>query len=678
MQHGDPRLLTLRDLLPGRVLQGTRGARYHVKERIGEGGQGWVFTASWDEPDGFLVIVKVLRPDAITAESLSRFDREAQVLRMLGQAGRPNPHIVRFFDHASTKLPSPLGGDPIELRYTVLEYVRGSTLEQVLAQGRGMGLALDRVRRIGRQVTLALEDVHAQKIVHRDLKPSNVLLANEGGTEVAKVTDFGLVKIVDISFGKTTALAGASLGYAPPEQFEQGNRRVGPRTDVFSFAAILFEMISGARAFPYGDGENPLIIVTRLLNGPRPSLAKAGGAIAPELAQRRDILDRLDAVLKRATSAEPGDRQASVGELWAEVEPLLRSVSERRSVAPGSMEAPAASGGPGASSANANLYETLETTTQQGAQVDVDPKLGNPAAWTWRVRVPSVRGGAARAAAFDSKGEAAIAIGSAGLLRWSGGTWTRVTEPSEIDTRLVRGATWLRGGEVIVFGARGLAVRLTQSAGAEVWDMPDKEVTFLGAHADPQGTVTLVGERPSRRDPRASGPSATVGAIAQFARGKLSLISDAVQCTRLRGVTRLRSGVVVACGDWGSLVRLELGVAEHVGSVCGGHLHAIVSMPDGGALTVGAGGHALSLNTRLQAQLEAVQTTRDLVALGLDPGQVAWAGSAQARLLRRTGGSWVRMSGELGLPSSVVTLWVSPRAVRAICDDGAIVEGSVA
>jgi len=672
MQPVDPRLLALRDLLPGRVLEGTRGARYHVRERIGEGGLGWVYTAAWDEPGGFLVIVKLLRPDAVTVESLARFEREAQVLRMLGQAARPNPHIVRFFDHASATLPGPHGGDPVELRYTVLEYVRGQTLETVLAQNRNVGLTLDRTRRIGRQVALALSDVHAHKIVHRDLKPSNVLLANEGGTEVAKVTDFGLVKVVDVSLGKTTALAGASLGYAPPEQFEQGNRRVSARTDVFSFAAMLYEMLTGVRAFPYGDGENPLVIVTRLLNGPRPSLAHTRGTLPPDLTQQRDLLERLDAIIVRATAAEPNERHASIDELWGEVEPVLRGASERRSFAPPAGDAATAS-------RQAGLLETLETTHQQAAP-EGDAKLSNPAAWNWRVRVPPVRAGAAKAAAFDASGEAAVTVGSAGLLRWAGAGWTQVALPPELDVRLLRGVTWLRPGEILLYGARSTAVRLVPGAGLEPWQMPDHEVTFLGAHADPQGTVTLVGERPARRAVRGGGQATTMGTIAQFARGKLTIVSDASACARLRAATRLRSGVVVACGDWGAIVRLELGVAEHVGSVCGGHLHAIAATADGGALTVGAGGHALSLSPRLQAQLEAVQTTRDLFSLAVDGSGCAWAGSAQARLLRRTptaGASWVRMSGELGLQSSVVALWVTPRAVRAICDDGAVVEGIV-
>src|SRR2546421_2293226 len=107
MQPIDPRLLALRDWLPGQVLRGTGGAQYHLRERVGEGGQGWVFRASWDEPEGYAVIVKVLRPDVVTPESFARFEREAQVLRMLGQATRPNPHVVRFFDHATARLCSP-------------------------------------------------------------------------------------------------------------------------------------------------------------------------------------------------------------------------------------------------------------------------------------------------------------------------------------------------------------------------------------------------------------------------------------------------------------------------------------------------------------------------------------------------------------------------------------------
>ncbi|MGA7123035.1 MAG: protein kinase [Polyangiaceae bacterium] len=688
MQPLDSRLIALRDWLPGQVLRGTQGGRYHVRERVGEGGQGWVFSANWDDPNGYLVIVKVLRPDAVTPEALVRFQREAQVLRMLGQAPRPNPHIVRFFDHATARLSAPSGGEPLELPFTVLEYVRGPTLEQVLEPGRGAAMALDRTLRIARQIVLALEDVHAHKIVHRDLKPSNVLLATEGGAEVARVTDFGLAKVFDIGLGRTTSLAGATLGYAPPEQFEQGNRRVSSRTDVFSFSAILYEMLTGVKAFPHGDGENPLVVVTRLLNGSRPSLLKTRGVLPRELAMRPDIVERLDALICRATAAEPSDRHPSIGALWGAVEPLLREASMRPTPPQGApaKEAdiptaldlpPPAAGAPRVGLVPAQARESIDSKSRlPAAPAEKGQKRSSAETWTWRIRVPPMGSGALRAAVFDTGGEAAVAVGAAGLLLWERSGWTRSPAFSEVDPRSVLGLAWLRPGDLIAFGSGGFAGRLVLGVGLEPWPLPDSEITFLGAHVDPPGTmVTLVGERPALRVGR--GPRegrSTFGVVAQFSRGKLALLCDVRACARLRGVTRLGSGEIVACGDVGSLVRVELGVSEYLGSVCAGNLHSIAALPEG-AVTIGAGGHALALGRRLEPQLEPVQTTRDLLALAVDSNGVAWAGSAKARLLRRSAGSWIRMSTELGLSSSVVALWAAPSVVRAVCDDGAVVEG---
>jgi serine/threonine-protein kinase len=678
MAATDARLLALRDVLPGRVLRGTQGASYYVRERLGEGGQGWVFAANWNEPDGYRVVVKVLRPDVISVEALSRFEREASVLRLLGQAARPNPYVVRYFDHAKDSIASPGGGEPIGISFTVIECVSGPTLEQTLLDQRGAPLLLERTRRIGGHISLALTDVHAHNVVHRDLKPSNVLLATEGGMETAKVTDFGLVKATALGFGRTVALAGATLGYAPPEQFERGNDRVTARTDVFSYAAMLYEMLTGAPAFPWSDGENPLVIVTRLLNGPRPILSKTRGALPPELVARPDLVEKLDGIFARATAAEPGDRPASVAELWGSIEKVLRAALEKPSAPPPAARPPAAPTPPPltavAPDRSARSPESLpvDRTARESAPPPNEShvRITSPANWYWRVRTPPLGPGKVSGAIVDPSAERAFVSGSGGFLSWQAQGWSWATPPPA-EPGSVRGLIWLRQGELLAFGTRGFVARIQPGAGIDVWGAPDREVTFHAAHVDNGGTVTLVGDRPART------PAGSVGVVAQFSRGRLAMLAETPTCSGLRGVAQLTSGALIACGTWGSLVRVEAGTAQLVGAICAGHLLAIAALPDGGAVTVGAGGHALSLSPKLAPQLEAVQTTRDLLSLAVDSHGVAWAGSAQARLLRRSGGSWVRMSGELGLGSSVVALGVGPHSIRAVCDDGAVIEGAV-
>jgi serine/threonine protein kinase len=704
----------LRDSLAGRVLRGSGDVTYHLRECIGEGGQGWVFRANWDDPSGHVVIVKVLRPDVVGTETLKRFKREADVLRMLSTQGRPNPYIVRFYDHAVAQVPSPYGAEPLTLPFTVLEYVDGTTLEKVLSDQKGRGLPAERTRRLLRQISQALDIVHAQKVVHRDLKPSNILLATEAGTEIAKVTDFGLVKLVEMNLQRTAALAGASLGYAPPEQYEQGNQRVSPRTDVFSLAAVAFEMLSGKPAFPFNEGENPLLIVTRILNGPRPTLMRNRNALAPELESATTLIEALDRELTKALASDVNARHESVMEFWKAIEPPLRAASDDQRPPPRSKVnaydvtariqnsadhlPPAHQNGSGVQIrssggllANAG---SVAPPMQAGTPAHLRPtpapsspdrvseaQAASPAAWQWTVLTTALAPNSIRGAVFRAAGDAAVAVSSTGLMRWERGAWMPASLPAHVPRASIRGLRWLADGSVLFFGENGLVGRIAPNGAASLWRVPDNEITFLGAHAEASGTTTLVGERPYRGAAARSVPGATAGVVAQFSGDRVTIVSDAINTTRLRGVTRLSSGVLVACGDWGVIVRIELGVVEHVGTICGGHLASISPLPDGGAVTVGVGGHALSLTPKLEAQLEAVQTTRDLLSLTTTEDGQAWAGSAVARLLRRTTAAtpgWVRMSGDIGVTSSMIALWASIRSVRAIGDDGAVVEGRLA
>jgi serine/threonine-protein kinase len=696
----DPRLVALRDALPGMVVKGSGRVSYHLRGCIGEGGQGWVFTANWDEPGGFVVIVKVLRPDAYNADTLARFKREAEVLQMLSQQAQPNPHVVRFFDHAHVNVRHPVSGEVIALPFTVLEYVSGVTLEQVLLD-TPRGLPIERTRRILRQVSMALEMVHGHRVVHRDLKPSNILLASQPGGEVAKVTDFGLVKLVDVGLQRTATLAGATLGYAPPEQYEQGNRRVSARTDVFSLSAIAYEMLTGRPAFPYADGENPLLIVTRIMNGPRPSILRDSPAsdaaqLAPELKRRPDLAAAIDAQLQRALSPDPNDRHASIEEFWNSIEPAMRaaigpSVPPARvdfgETLPADTEAVPGVGSRAYPSGGSIPVQSIPLPSvhlpsrsappmSQGGIVSRAPgsDLTTPSQWKWRVVVPPVRPGIVRSAVFQADGKP-VAVGPQGIARLTDNQWSAVSIPPNLMMRFVRGVTWLPEGDLLLYGDVGTVLRLTRAGLPVAFAKPDNEAALYGALVDAAtDTIILVGQRSSGGSVERTTSTDRVGYVAVYVGGRIAHAADAAPAGKLSSVARL-AGTFVAVGDKGALVRIERNRVQYMRSVCGGDLYAMAPMLDGTCVAVGAGGHALRITAQGDAQLEAVQTTRDLMCVAVSEEGIAWAGS-QARVLRRTIDSWVRMSGDLGIDSTIVALHVrSPREVCAVCDDGAVLDG---
>jgi hypothetical protein len=210
----------------------------------------------------------------------------------------------------------------------------------------------------------------------------------------------------------------------------------------------------------------------------------------------------------------------------------------------------------------------------------------------------------------------------------------------------------------------------------EILSPPDRQASFHGAHVDElSSTILFVGERPLQG--RGVRPGATVGTALSTTDGRVSALIDVANSTRLNAVARVLSGALVACGDWGALGRIDGETGRFLASICNGHLLALAALSDGGAVTVGAGGYALYLTPRLEPKLEAVQTTKDLGCVTVGPDGTPWAGAGQARVLRRTESSWVRMTPDMGIASNVLALWAGERVVRAICDDGSVIEGQL-
>jgi len=236
---------------------GSRLGAYEVVSLLGEGGMGQVYRAR-DTKLHRDVALKIL-PDAFALDDdrIARFRREAQVLAALN-----HPHIAQIHG-----LEEATG-----TQFLVLELVDGESLDKRIARGR---IPVDEALGIAKQIAEALEAAHEKGIIHRDLKPANIALTRDGQV---KVLDFGLAKAIDNGNGGSLDVmnsptitspamlssVGVILGtaaYMSPEQAK--GRPADKRSDVWAFGCIVFEMLTGHRAFAGEDVSDTLASVLR-------------------------------------------------------------------------------------------------------------------------------------------------------------------------------------------------------------------------------------------------------------------------------------------------------------------------------------------------------------------------------------------------------------------------------
>jgi eukaryotic-like serine/threonine-protein kinase len=262
---------------------------YEILSAIGAGGMGEVWKARDTRLDRIVAI------KTIHGTFSERFEREARAISALN-----HPHICALYDV----------GEHDGAGYLVMEYVEGSPLKGPLP--------LDHALKYGAQICDALDAAHRKGIVHRDLKPDNILLTKAG----VKLLDFGLAKDVgpakvgphvlreDAELAATKALTGAHviLGtpqYMAPEQIE--GRDADARTDLFAFGCVLYELLTGQKAF---DGKTPSSTMAAILaTEPRP-LRELQPVTAPAL----------ERIVKRCLAKDPDDRWQTARDLRAELE----------------------------------------------------------------------------------------------------------------------------------------------------------------------------------------------------------------------------------------------------------------------------------------------------------------------------------------------------------------------
>ncbi|HSC90397.1 MAG TPA: protein kinase [Gaiellaceae bacterium] len=268
--------------------------RYRVERRLGEGGMARVDLARDVELDR-LVAVKVLAEHlADDPELRERFLREGRLAARLA-----HPHVVAVYD----------AGEERGLPYLVMEYVDGETVGE-LARRRGRLPAREAVE-LAAQALTGLEHAHASGLVHRDVKPGNLLVRRDG---TLKIGDFGIARAIELS-GLTEA--GTVLGtaaYLAPEQAR--GEQVGPAADVYSLAAVLYELLTG---------RPPREISSLAELGDR-----AQEPVRPVRDLRPDVPPAVEEAVMRALAARP-EHRPSAAELRAELSggaPVERAAAE--------------------------------------------------------------------------------------------------------------------------------------------------------------------------------------------------------------------------------------------------------------------------------------------------------------------------------------------------------------
>lgn len=247
---------------------------YVIRERIGAGGMGVVYRAQQPSIRRDVVLKVLTTGLAGDQNMLDRFDREVEMIARL-----EHPHILPVYEFGQVR------GEP----YIVMRFLPGGTLFELLESG---AYTRRELLRILDQVAQALDYAHDHGVVHRDLKPANILLDGLGN---AYLGDFGLAKTVEGSHDLTAT--GSLLGtpsYMSPEQVR--GAKLDRRSDIYSFAIVVYEALSGQRPF---EAETPMAVLDKHLTGrPRP-IHSLDHTLGPAV----------DAVLQQAMSKDPAQRQ---------------------------------------------------------------------------------------------------------------------------------------------------------------------------------------------------------------------------------------------------------------------------------------------------------------------------------------------------------------------------------
>src|SRR5881409_3658824 len=298
----------------GELSPDTSLSHYRIVSKIGAGGMGEVYLAQDTKLDR-KVALKVLPVDvAANRDRMERFVREAKAAAALN-----HPNIAHIYEI----------GESEGTNFIAMEFVDGVTLRQKIHQER---TELRKLLRFLQHAAEGLARAHAAGIVHRDLKPDNIMVTRDGH---AKILDFGLAKLIEPQQPLSKSGEGASklatairqrhsapgtilgtAGYMSPEQAQGKTKEIDHRSDIFSFGCILFEAVTGRKAFA---GKDTIDTLTKIIREPAPPIAEFNSA-APADLQR---------VVRRCLSKDADERYQTIKDVAIELKEVRRELTAR-------------------------------------------------------------------------------------------------------------------------------------------------------------------------------------------------------------------------------------------------------------------------------------------------------------------------------------------------------------
>jgi serine/threonine-protein kinase len=254
--------------------------RYSILGELGRGAMGRVYRAH-DPNIGRAIALKVIPLDSTEQGLAVRFRHEAQAAGTLS-----HPNIVTIFD----------AGEDDGFLYIAMELVEGRTVQQILSQGP---LPIEQVISFCEQAAAALDHAHARGVIHRDIKPANLMVQSG----VVKVADFGIAKSAAAGMTSTGQLLGTPQ-YLAPEVVRGGT--ADARSDIFSLGIILYEMLTGTRAFA---GDNITTVIYRVISEQPPAPSNVISTVPPGV----------NGVVLKALAKNPEDRYANCADLVSDL-----------------------------------------------------------------------------------------------------------------------------------------------------------------------------------------------------------------------------------------------------------------------------------------------------------------------------------------------------------------------